>query len=122
MHRIATNSLTSIATPLSRECLLGFDSGFQHYTDSSALGVMFQSASCGCPGRASGRGRKSRMLDYVKFALDAEPPPPAALHHPNTSGHLLARTIAGALEARVAEFWNEGVIPQMIGNRSRRTD
>ena len=38
---------------------------FQHYTDGSALGVNYRSASCVCPGRASGRGRKSRILDYV---------------------------------------------------------
>jgi hypothetical protein len=57
--------------------LLGFDSSLQQYTDGSALGVLLRSASCDCPGRASGRGRKSGILKNVTFALDTEPPPPA---------------------------------------------
>jgi hypothetical protein len=57
--------------------LLGFDSEFQQYTNGSALGVLFQSASCVCPGRASGRGWKSRILENVTFTLDTDPPTPA---------------------------------------------
>ena len=66
-----------LAIPLSQECLLRFDSEFQPYTDGSALGVVFQSASCVCPGRASGRGRNSWILKNVTFTLDTDPHPRA---------------------------------------------
>ena len=79
MHRIPTNSLTCDPS-ISGVFALGFDSEFQQYTNGSALGVqcvLFQSASCGCPGRAGGRGRKSWMLKNVTFTLDADPHPRA---------------------------------------------
>ena len=61
----------------ARECLLRFDSGLQQYNDGSAVVVLFQSASCDCPGRASGRGWKSWILKNVTFTLDTDPPTPA---------------------------------------------
>jgi hypothetical protein len=42
----------------------------RQYTDGSALGVHYRSASCVYPGRVSGRGRKSWILDYDTFTLD----------------------------------------------------
>ena len=59
--------------------MLGFDSEFQQYTNGSALGVHYRSASCDCPGRVSGRDWKSWILKNVTFTLDTDPPPSAPL-------------------------------------------
>jgi hypothetical protein len=64
LHRIPNNSLT--CKPDSSGVLAPFRLGISTiHRDGSAVGVLFQSASCDCPGRASGRGRKSWMLDDV---------------------------------------------------------
>ena len=63
----------------ARECLLRFDSGLQQYNNGSGVVVVFQSVSCACPGRASGRGWNSWILKNVTFTLDTDPPPSAPL-------------------------------------------
>ena len=66
LQRIATNSLTCDPS-ISGVLVFRFDSEFQHYTDGSALGVNYRSASCVCPVRGSERGRKSRMRMMSNF-------------------------------------------------------